>query len=249
MLPLVQEWISRTAKWSNDNTGVVSVCIFLTTLLFGWSSGIFQALRRKPKFKLRIIPGPTFSCTFPTGKTHETYTVHRTAIALYIAVTNIGSSSSSICGVSVGYHWNLQPFSVQWLKYGVGWFWLHDQAIALEDFQCKIGESTKFFPFLIQASSVSLNAGETFLEVGRSTNGVVYFEQADSWGGCLPKPEDDTIKITVSIRDSFDRLHKRKFRIPCVSLDHARKFNPSFGKTRAELHKEPLPFDSERGGK
>jgi hypothetical protein len=245
MLSVIQEWLSHVSKWSNDNQGVVSLGIFLTTLLLGWTSGIFGALRRKPAFRLTLIEGPTFSCTFPAGKEHNGSPIHRTAIALYLSVANVGSAPSSICNISVGYHWDLRPFSIAWVKYRIGWFWLHDQAIALQDFQCEVGRRIKIFPFLTQMSSIAFVPSSTYLEIGKSTNGVVYFEQQDSWGGCFPKAEEDRVKVKVSVRDAFNRSHVATFRIPCVSLDKARKFNPSFGKTHAELHKETLPFDAE----
>jgi hypothetical protein len=233
--------LSHAAKWSNANQGVLSLGIFATTLLLGWVSGIFGSLRRKPRFKLKLIPGPTFSCTFETGGEHAGFPVHRTALALYLNISNVGSASSSIHAISVGYHWRLRPFSRQWLQYGIGWFWLHEQVVALEEFQTKIGESIKFYPFLTQISAFA--PSETYLEVGKSTNGVVYFEQEDSWGGCFPRVEKGTVKIRVSVRDVFNHRHQSTFQIPFVSLDEARKFNPSFGKTRAELQKQTLPFD------
>ncbi|CAG0989704.1 hypothetical protein ANAEL_02222 [Anaerolineales bacterium] len=127
----------KASEWTNDNQGVVSVAIFLVTVAFGWASGIFSALRRKPKFKLSLIEGPTFCCTYSLGKKHNGLEIHRTGIALYLMVANVGSAASSIENISVGYHWHLHPFSIQWLKYSVGWFWLKNQSAALADFQAK----------------------------------------------------------------------------------------------------------------
>jgi hypothetical protein len=245
MSNLIQGSFSLAAKWSNENQGVLSLGIFLTTLFIGWSSGIFRALQRKPRFILKLIDGPTFSCTFPTGKMRNGFPVHRTAIALYLDIANVGSSPSSICSIWVGYHWNLNPYSIQWLKYCIGWFWLHEQATILNDFQYKIGKNIKVFPFLIQANFLSPVTRNSYLEVGQSSNGVIYFEQEDSWGGCFPRVEKNSIKIKVAVFDAFNHRHCAKFRIPCVPLDEARKYNPSFGKTHAELQQETLPFDTE----
>ena len=68
--------------WSNENSGFVSVLIFALTLFLGWISGIFGALRKKPKFKLQVIPGPTLCTTFFTGQKHEGHDIHRTAISV-----------------------------------------------------------------------------------------------------------------------------------------------------------------------
>lgn len=243
MLTALNDIYAHASKWSNENQGVVSLAIFAATILFGWASGIFSALRRQPKFKITLIDGPTFCCTYPVGKTHGDFAVHRTGIALYLAVTNVGSAPSSIESISVGYHWHLMPFSLRWLQYTVGWFWLNHQTTALADFQAKIGESIKVYPFLTQKSFLSPATVTTYLEVGRSTNGVAYFEQPDSWGGCFPTVRGAQVRIRVRIRDAFGTSHTAKFRVPSVSLEGARKYNPEFGKTLAELNGERLPHD------
>ncbi len=211
--------------------------------MFGWASGIFSALRRRPKFKLSLFDGPTFCCTYPIGKKCGELESHRTGIALYLAVANVGSAASSIESVSVGYHWPLYPFSAQWIRYSIGWFWLENQSAALTDFQANIGENIKIYPFLTQQSFLSNAERNTYLEVGCSTNGVVYFEQSDSWGGCLPAVQNGHARMKVRVCDVFGNKHTGKFSVRAVSLDEARKYNPSFGKTLAELHGEPLPFD------
>ncbi len=244
MLSTLTNLFAQASKWSNDNQGVVSIGIFVVTMGFGWISGIFSALRRKPKFKVSLIDGPTFCCTYPIGKTKGEHEAHRTGIALYLKVINAGSASSSIVNISIGYHWHIRPFSLAWFKYSVGWFWLHDQTAALTDFQGKIGENIKVFPFLTQANHLAPVDAKTYLQPGESTNGVVYFEQADSWGGCFPSPRKKGVPIKVAIEDAFGKKHCAKLSIPSVSMEYARTYNPSFGKTLAELHGEQLPFDA-----
>ena len=237
------EVYDNASQWINDNQGVVSVTIFLVTVAFGWASGIFSTLRRRPKFKLSLIDGPTFCCTYLIGKKHGDFEYHRIGIALYLAVANVGSAASSIENISVGYHWHLRPFSPQWIRYSIGLFWLENQSVALADFQVNIGENIKVYPFLTQKNYLFATNPDTYLEAGRSTNGVVYFEQSDSWGGCFPIVRNGHIRIKVRLRDVFGNKHTASFLIPSVSLEEARKYNPSFGKTLAELHGEPLPFD------
>lgn len=242
MLTALFDLYTQASKWSNENQGVVSLGIFVVTMAFGWVSGIFSSLRRKPKLKLNLIDGPTFCCTYHVGKTQGEYEVHRTGIALYLAVANRGSAATSIGNVSVAYHWHLHRFSIQWLRYSIGWFWLRNQSVSLTDFQAKIGENIKVFPFLTQANHLAPVRAETFLQVGQSTNGVVYFEQSDSWGGCFPLVQGGHVRIMVSIEDAFGKAHTAKFTIPSVTLEYARKYNPAFGNTLAELHGEPLPL-------
>lgn len=235
---------AQASEWSNNNQGVVTVAIFLATLAFGWSSGIFSALRRRPRFRLGLIDGPTFCCTFLVGKEHESHEVHRTGIALYLSIANIGSAASSIDNVVVGYHWHLRPLSFQWFRYSIGWFWLKNQATALADFQVAIGGSIKVYPFLMQRNNLLPGKAATFLQAGQSTNGMVYFEQTDSWGGCFPSPKNGLVTVNVCVTDVFRRKHKAKFGIPFVSMEYARQYNPSFGTTHAELNGEQLTVES-----
>jgi hypothetical protein len=234
---------SAIAKWLNDNQGVVGVAIFIITLILGWLSGIFSSLRRRPHFRINLIPGPSLVCTFETGDRRDEFAVHRTAIALYLSVSNIGSAPSSIEAVHVGYHWNVIPLTRAWFRYRLGWFWLRDRAASLTDFQVAIGENLKIYPFLFQRNFLSPANPETFLDIGRATNGVVYFEQSDSWGGCHPRSKNSATRIKVRVLDVFGGSHTRVFSVPFVSLDKAREYNPSFGKTLAELNGKPLPAD------
>jgi hypothetical protein len=244
MLENISQTYFATAKWLNDNQGVVGVAIFAATLGLGWISGIFSALRRRPQFKMRLIDGPTFVCTFRTGKKQNEFDIHRTGVALYLKIANTGSAASSIERISVGYHWNVIPFTRSWLKHGIGWFWIHDQTAAISDFQAKIGDNIKLYPFLTQRSIHAPVPVSTYLEPGQSENGVVYFEQSDSWGGCFPSASAKGTRIKICLRDVFGGKHVARFTIPNVTLEHARKYNPSFGKTLAELRNEPLPHDA-----
>lgn len=245
MLENVTQIYATGAKWLNDNQGVVGVAIFAVTLALGWITGIFSALRRRPKFRIQLIDGPTFVCTFLTGKKHNDFDVHRTGVALYLKIANSGSAASSIDEISVGYHWQVIPFTPVWFKYGVGWFWLRDQTAAIHDFQAKIGENIKFYPFLTQKSIYSPVHASTYLEPGQSENGVVYFEQSDSWGGCFPAVGKKGTRIKVCVTDVFGGKHTARFTVPNFTLERARTYNPSFGKTLSELRNEPLPHDEE----
>lgn len=240
MLRQLIELSSFLTRWSNENQGVLTILIFVVTLFVGWTSGIFGALRHKPKFKIRLLPGPTFCCTFPVGKKHRAdnveYDVHCTAVALYLEITNVGSAPSSIVDIALAYHWDLAPFSWLWFNNTLRWFWLHHQAIILTDFHVMIGQQAKGYPFLVQRSMITGHTAETFLESGRSTNGVVYFEQSESYGGCFPKQKNGKVRIKVRISDAFGRHHSARFTIDAVTLQDARKYNPAFGSTFAELH-------------
>jgi hypothetical protein len=240
----ITELFTNASTWTNENQGVLTVALFIVTVIFGWFSGIFSALRRKPKFKIETIPGPTFSCTYLTGNKHNEYDAHQTAIAIYLYISNIGAAPSSIHKIRIAYHWNLRPWSFIWLKNTIGWFWIEHQAVAITDFQEKIGGNIKVYPFLTQKNYLSPAKSETFLEVGQSTNGVVYFEQSESWGGCFPKSDKQQVKVKIEITDVFGRHHKAIVRIPAVSLEEARKYNPEFGNTLLNIQSTE-PFSNE----
>lgn len=240
---LALDRLNAISTWLNLNPGLLAVILFGATLIFGWVTGIFSALRRKPNLKVDLIDGPTFVCTYGTGEKHGDYDAHRTGVALYLKIVNIGSSPTSIMNISIGYHWHVKPFGRAWWRYRLGWYWLRDSGVALEDFQVSIGKGKKFYPFLIQTSNVSGHSAETYLEIGQGTNGVVYFEQTSSWGGCFPTAKNGRIKLKVQITDSFDRNYTSTHFVSRVTLEEARKFNPSFGKTLAQLHSQEDPFD------
>jgi hypothetical protein len=222
--------------WINKNSGVVSVLIFLSSLMIAWFSGIFKALRNKPQFKIEALLGPTICSTFLTGKKFNGYDVHQTGISLYLKISNIGSAPSSINKIKAGFHWHLQGFNFLWLKYRIGWYWL-DPIISLNDFTVDIGENVKVYPFLIQKSYLSNNTNDHYLQVGKSAIGVVYFEHGESWGGCFPTPRKDFTKIKVKVLDSFGGRHTKVLKVPIVSLEEAKKYSEAFGETFRELHK------------
>lgn len=222
-------------SWLNNNQGVVSLAIFIVTLLLGWGSGIFSALRKRPNFKIQTIIGPTFCCTYNTGNIFNGHDAHITAFALYLNIANIGSASSSIEKIHIGYHWDLEPMSWNWLKYKIGWFWLKNEIVILEDFRVQIGEHLKVYPFLTQKNYLSPIQVDKFLEVGKSNSGIVYFEQPESWGACFPLCTNGKVLVKIKVYDVFGKAHTKKCKIDLVNLDEAKKFNPYFGDTSKHL--------------
>lgn len=223
-------------NWTNQNSGFLTLVLFLVTALFGWITGIFRFLMHKPRFKLERIEGPTLCTVVATGEKHGEFDVHRTAFSIYLQVANIGSSEASITGVEAAFHWHVQPISWAWLRYHILWFWVRHTVITMDDFQYNFGEKIKAYPSLLQGNTLTGKQSTTYLRTGESTNGVVYFELTDCWGGCFPTPrKDGTVKIRVAIVDSFNNKYKRTFKVPIVSLEEARKYNPSFAGTFATI--------------
>jgi hypothetical protein len=235
--------VADFAKWLNDNQGVLSLAIFLMTIFIAWVSGLFAALRKRPKLRIRLIDGPTFCSTFLTGEKYAGFDVHRTGIALYLKISNVGSAPTSIDNVKLGYHWKVRRFTLAWLRYRIFWFWLRYPTITIEDFQVAIGENIKFYPSLFQRSSILGEAANTFLRIGQSVNGVVYFEQSDSWGGFFPSSKNGQTKVKVAVIDAFGNCHKKTLRVPIVSFEEAKKYNPSFGETLPTLRRQTKPSE------
>lgn len=231
-------------EWTNANSGFLGLLLFFATIAYGWFSGIIRFLRHKPVLKLSLIPGPSFCTVLATGKKEGEYHVHRTAIAAYLDVANIGSAPCSIKSVQAAFHWHVNPFSWVWLRYHLFWFWIEHPTTVLEDFQHAIGERIKVYPSLLQSSNLTGKDRTTYLREGESSNGVVYFETPDSWGGCFPSPRNDgTVRIRIALVDSFGTKHKKSFTVPIVSLAEGREYNPSWGATFESIREDEEVFD------
>jgi len=209
--------------WTNNNAGFLALILFVITLLLGWSSGVFTRLRYRANFVLEAIEGPTFCCTFKTGRKHQETNTHRTAIVIYLSIKNIGVAPSEIFKVQIGYHNHS-------FKYSFLWFWL-SPVLSLRDFGHTIGENLKVYPFLIQKSTLLPQENNTYLLSGQSSKGIVYFEQAESFGGFSPRVKSRKVKVKVKVFDVFNRCYSSVFWIPVVDLSYARKFNAEFGQT------------------
>lgn len=230
--------LASLAKWLNENQGVLTALLFVATGFLGWVSGIFASLLKKPRLALVFLEGPTFYSTFITGKEHKGHEAHRSAFCLYLKITNIGAVPTNIDRIRLAYHWNVNPLSKSGLKYWFGWFWLEEETVALDDFQAAIGGKIKVFPFLKQRSSLGQSAPKTYLQVGEATNGVVYFEQPESWGGSFPYSRKGKASIKVCLLDSFGNEYCFNAKLEYKTLEQAKRYNPSFGTTFSELHRD-----------
>lgn len=218
--------------WTNQNSGFLTLVLFLFTLMVGWASGIFKTLMHKPKFKIGLLPVPTFLCTHPTENKFNQEETHRTAAVIYLKVTNVGSAPAQIVSVLLGYH-NYA------FKYTFLWFWLHPTS-SIGDFGHTVGENLRVFPFLFQKSILLPQTIHTYLLSGQETNGVVYFEQPQSWGSYRPRIKNGKSNIKVRVIDSYGKRYSKSFQIDVVEINYARKFSSNFGNTLALLDEHPI---------
>lgn len=230
----------------NQNQGVLTLALFVVTLLLGWLSGAFKALTRKPKLKIRLLEGPSFYSVFGTGTEYRGQEVHRTCVALYLRISNVGMSSTTIEKIRVGYRCNVSRYIfVDWLIHRLRWFYLEDQCVVLDDFRVLFGknQNEKVYPSLFQRSFTSGEVAKTFIESGASTNGVIYFEGEKCWGARFPRARRLQSRMRVVVSDTFGRRYRQIVSLPFLKLAEARRFNPKFGTTRAEFDDKEIQVD------
>lgn len=234
------EKIDIIIDWLNTNSGFVSVLIFLSSIIIAWVTGLFKFLRNKPNFRIEIIDQCTFGSIIDLKRKYKNLPVNKTAFAIYIRVTNIGRSASSIGKIKLGYlksDFSIRPFTKR--------IWI-DEIMSKTDFRVKFknSDSIKIYPFLKQHNQYMQNEKDTYLSVGRSLNGVVYFEQNNAYGSYVPRfnKNGKTTNLKVIIEDSFKNKYSKKFDIELIEPDFAFKFNPLFGQTENEyLQKDGEP--------
>ncbi|MGZ2369509.1 hypothetical protein ACXR6G_06960 [Ancylomarina sp. YFZ004] len=110
--------------------------------------------------------------------------------------------------------------------------------ISKEDFRIEFDNSDKIqvYPFLKQRNQNFQNNTDVFLPVGKSLNGMVYFEQREAYGNLMPRLNKDnqTTNLKIRIKDSFEKTHILRFDLKLVEPNYALKFNPLFGQTESE---------------
>lgn len=234
-------------KWCNTNSGFLNLAIFITTLLLGWISGFFKALLNKPDLRIERLNGPSFSSTNPTGRRHNGYPTHITAVSIYLKITNIGSIPTNIEEIDIGYRAKYKWFTKSWFKYALRRIYLRNVIFDTGEFHIKFKNGEKYsYPSLFYKEKEQGITRGPYLTVGQSAKGVVYFEQVESFGGHLPLCFNNLISFKLKIRDSFKRVYVKQFFVNNVGIEFARSFFPKFGQaidfSEAEVA-ENNPYD------
>jgi hypothetical protein len=240
------ELLNEIIKWTNDNSGFLSVVIFVLTLVIAWLSGLFQAIRKKPKFKIDLIEHDSFGCIFDLNRTHNGLPVNKTSFAIYLRVTNIGNAPSTIGKIKLGYiKSDLKSLRTASRMKNRNWI---PETISKDDFNVMFENSDrgKTIPFLKQRNWKYTNNTDTYLQEGKSQNGMVYFEQMESYGSWVPRLSDDGQKanIVIEIKDAYGRKHLKSFDIKMVTPEYAFRYNSYFGQTQIEYFKTEEAEDS-----
>jgi hypothetical protein len=227
----MRELFTDIINWTNKNSGFLGLVLFIFTLLISWVSGLFKYIKKRPNFKIRIIEDATFGCIIDLNRTHKDLPISKTAFAIYIEVTNIGNASSSIGKINLGYL--LSDMKPKW-RTSRNWI---VETFSKSDFRVEFKNSDKVkgYPFLKQSNEVLGNV-DTYLEVGKSANGIVYFEQSEAFGSWMPRLNTDlkTTDLIIKIEDAFGGTHKKKFILELSDPNYTLKFSPYFGQTQYE---------------
>lgn len=230
--------IDLIKEWLNSNVGVLNLLLFLITLILGWFSGIFKAIRKRPRFKIRIIEKMTYGSFFQTGEQYTpptlgTYDLHKTAFVLYLEITNTGTADSKIGKIHIGYYPDTDKG-----KWREKRNWIVESSI-ISNFAIPIADSEKALaiPHLKQKNEPDYSSLNTYLKVGDSINGVSYHEQNRCWGNFYPRVEKDgTVELLLKMKDAFGYTYKKKIFVPMKNVKDAMGFNPNFGMTEYLLN-------------
>lgn len=228
--------IEKVIFWSNENSGFISIVLFVFTFLIAWISGLFKALRNNAEFKIELIDQCSFCCVFDLNQTYENLPVHKTAFVVYLKITNIGRASSSLGKIKLGYlksDFTHRLFSKRnWVK----------ELIAKEDFKASFTDSEiiKVYPFLKQRNQLYANDSDTFLQVGKQINGIAYFEENEAFGSWMPRQNENTktTNVKIVIYDAFGKTHSKNFDLKFIEPSEAFKHNNYFGQTLKEYFKD-----------
>ena len=231
--------IKEISDWLNSNTGVLSVLLFIATLLTGWASGIFKSLIKRPKFKVRIIPKMTYGSIYMTGEKYTpptlgAYDLHKTAFVVYLEITNQGTSPSTLGKIQIGYFKDDGKNTLFQKR-----LWIKETNI-LADFSIPTGDGQAIgIPHLRQLNPQLITPHNGYLKIGDSKIGAVYFEQSKSWGNFYPRiDKSGEAKIKIVVTDAFGNKYSKKQKVKILDLKDALRYNPRFGFTEHLFDKD-----------
>lgn len=229
--------MEKIIYWTNINSGFVSILLFIATILYGWFSGLFSSLIKKPKLKIRFLDKLCFYSFYHTGnqyyneKLQENFNTHKTGFVVYMSIANVGNMATSIDNIYIGYYKSTQH---PWLKFWKEKIWLA-QWHSVDPFLIPIKED-KFISIrsLRIRSNEFDNSTSDFINIGDSLVGVAYFEQQEAWGNFSPLQfEDKSTKILIKIKDIYGRKYIFKTTLGYLELEKARKYNSHFGNVES----------------
>lgn len=226
-------------KWTNENSGFLSLVLFLITVIYGWLSGIFQSLSKKPKLKIRFLEKVSFFSFYYTGEKwfneelNEEFELHKTGFSVYMSIANIGNKPTSIDKISLGYEKN--STKRKWFKKDI--VWLH-QWHSIDDFIMKFEDDFLVVKNLRIRNKLYSDSSNDNLGIGESVVGVAYFEQKTAWGNLNPiQNKNGEIDIIIKIADIYGKSYKFKTKLKILPIEEAREYNKHFGNVEKVMKK------------
>lgn len=226
---------------ANKNSGFVTVVVFIASLLIAWISGAYSYINKTPFFKIKAID----KCTFGSiVKNNLDEAIHKTAFVFYLEITNKGKAASTFKEIKLGYV-KRGKSKLNWIQYFFVKFygrefkkmmWINN-VIIKNSFGIPLpnNEDSQFIPYLLQGNTDFYQKNDTYLEVGKISSGVVYFEQEESFGNYQPNIINGKTAIYIKIKDAFDNYHVNRFNIEMIDFTEALKFNSNFGQTQSSF--------------
>ena len=229
----MSEILNNMVDLINKNSGVVQISLFFLSLIIAWVAGLFKYLQRKPKFIIKLLEGPTQYSEIETGE------MKRACFSLYLKIANIGQSSSSIKSIKIIYKTDTPRFSI--LNFFDKWSSNIHLTINLSNFEHSLNNEDKIpkkqYPFLIQHNEIIDNP-DKFLERGKSTQGVIYFESEKYNEKDKPKIKEGLCVVKIYIKDVFSNKHVFKVKVPYKTIEEAKKYNSDFGNSYESIEKK-----------
>lgn len=219
-------------KWTNDNSGFLSLVLFIITAIAAWISGLFKSLIKKPELKIRFISKMSFYSFFFTGKKwvnkelKEEFELHKTGFVSYMSIVNIGNKGTTIDKIWLGYYKN--STEKHWFKRDIQWL---TQWHSLGNFKIAMSDGSEIVVNSLRIkNNIYDNGKNDELDVGKSLVGIAYFEQETAWGNLNPIQKDNgKIDVIIKIRDVFGKEYKFKTELEQLPIEKAREFNSNFG--------------------
>lgn len=227
------ETLEKIISWTNENSGFLSLILFVATIAYGWWSGLWSSLNKKPKLSIRFIDKVSFYSFYYTGdkwlnkELNTEFKLHKTGFVSYMSIANIGNKPTSIDKIYLGYEKNKSKSF--WEKTEIEWI---AQCHPAENFSIiNKSNSTRIIVnnLRVKFNEIGSNS-DSELDIGKSSVGVAYFEQVSAWGNLNPKTtEDDSIRVIIKITDIYKKKYKFKTKLKKLPIEKAREFNPHFG--------------------
>jgi len=214
--------IEELIKWSNSNSGFLSLLLFIATLLIGWFSGIYSSLTSRSKIKVEVLKRPAVCMVEKIDKTNS-----RASFGIYLKIVNIGYSPVDIDSVFLSFQTQSKAWSDK----------LSSTVCKSEFFEILDGNKLKVLPFLTQRIPGAVGDNSSYLNRGQQKVGIVYFESDPLINSELPfNNRESKIKVKLYLVDTLGKSYLKDGEVFLVQPQVLRKSICSeFGNTKKNL--------------